>query len=260
MAMNVTPITGAEAWSAPGIGEAARVGCVVVHGFTGNPNSTRPLGEFLASQGHAVEVVRLPGHGTNVKDMATTRYADWRAEVAGVVDDLASRTDRIVLIGLSMGATICLDVAASSPDQVDAVASINAPILDRKGLLAKLAPYLEKILPVVPAKLAGIVENDIAKGGDEKGYDKVPAASANSLLVELPRIRAKLLDLTMPVLVAVSAQDHTVPPENSAALRELLGSQRVTHLPLERSFHVATLDHDAPLIEQAVLALIAEIA
>lgn len=260
MAMDVALIAGAEAWSSPGKGAAARVGVVVVHGFTGNPVSTRPLGEFLAAQGHAVEVVRLPGHGTNVKDMATTRYADWRAEVQRATDELAQRCDKVVLFGLSMGGTIVLDVACSSADKVDGVATVNAPMLDRDGLLAKLAPMLEKLLPIVPAKVAGLAENDIAKGGDEKAYSKIPAAAANSFLAELPRIRAKLLDLRMPVVVAWSVQDHSVPPKNSEAIVELLGGKDVTALRLERSFHVATLDHDAPLIEQAVLDLIAKVA
>lgn len=259
MAMDVALIPGAEAWSSPGKGDAGRTGVVVTHGFTGNPNSTRPLGEFLADRGHAVEVVRLPGHGTTVKDMGTTRYPDWRAEVQRSLDDLAGRCDRVVMVGLSMGGTLTLDVASSSQDKVAGVVVINAPVLDRDGLLARLAPYLEKILPVVPAKAAGIAENDIAKGGDEKGYDKVPAASANSLLAELPRVRAKLLDLKLPIVVAWSPQDHTVPPKNSQAILDLVGSTDVTELKLERSFHVATLDHDAPLIEQATLDLISKV-
>lgn len=260
MALDIALVAGAEPWSSPGEGAAARLGVVVVHGFTGNPNSTRPLGEFLAARGHAVEVVRLPGHGTNVKDMATTRYDDWRGEVLRATQELAGRCDAVVLVGLSMGGTLVLDVAASATDLVDGVVTINAPILDRDGILAKLAPMLEKILPVVPAKLAGLAANDIAKGGDEKAYDKIPAACANSLLSNLSRIRAKLLDLRLPIVVAWSPQDHSVPPKNSEAILELVGSPDVTRLPLERSYHVATLDHDAPLIEQAVLDLIAKVS
>ena len=37
-------LPGAEAWSAPG----GDVGIVVIHGFTGNPWSMRPLAEALA--------------------------------------------------------------------------------------------------------------------------------------------------------------------------------------------------------------------
>src|SRR5580704_15003176 len=51
---------GAEAFSAPGGPD----GVLVLHGFTGSPFSMRPLADKLAEAGYAVELPRLPGHGT----------------------------------------------------------------------------------------------------------------------------------------------------------------------------------------------------
>jgi alpha-beta hydrolase superfamily lysophospholipase len=62
-------LPGAEAWSSPGGGPH---GVLVLHGFTGNPVSVRPLAEALAEAGFAVEMPRLPGHGTHVEDMIPT--------------------------------------------------------------------------------------------------------------------------------------------------------------------------------------------
>ena len=47
---------------------------LVVHGFTGNPQSMRPLAEALAAAGHTVSLPLLPGHGTRVEDMLPTRW------------------------------------------------------------------------------------------------------------------------------------------------------------------------------------------
>lgn len=244
-------IAGAEAWSSPGQGERARIGLVLSHGFTGNPCSTRPLGELLAQRGFAVEVVRLPGHGTHWRDMMATRYRDWTLEVESALDRLRGDDKRVVLVGLSMGGTIALDLACQRPDDVAGVVPINCTVLDREGLLAKMAPLLEKVLPVVPAGAAGLIENDIARGGDEKAYGMVPAAAGNSFLVELPRIRRALTSLEVPVLVAWSPQDHSVPPENSIALARMLDGP-VEKLPLERSYHVATLDYDQGLLADRI--------
>lgn len=247
-------LEGAEAWSSPGSGPLGRVGVVVVHGFTGNPVSTRPLGEALARRGFAVEVPRLPGHGTHFRDMVRTRYADWRAEVEASVTRLRARAERVVLVGLSMGGALVLDVACRDGD-LAGVVPINAPILDREGLLAKLAPFLEKLLPVVPASAAGLVANDAAKPGvDERAYAWVPAAAGNSLLRELPRLRRELATLRAPVLVVWSALDHSVPPENSRAIARLAHQARVEELVLERSCHLATLDLEAELLEERVAA------
>ena len=62
-ANDVHPVLpGCEPWSSPGGGPH---GALVLHGFTGSPVSMRPLAEDLAEAGFAVEMPRLPGHGTN---------------------------------------------------------------------------------------------------------------------------------------------------------------------------------------------------
>ena len=45
-------------------------GALVLHGFTGNPQSMRGAGLALADAGLTVELPLLPGHGTDVADMA----------------------------------------------------------------------------------------------------------------------------------------------------------------------------------------------
>ena len=52
----------------------------------------------------------------------------------------------------------------------------------------------------------------------------------------------------MPVLLLRSRVDHVVEPENSRVLLAEISSTDVTDIVLERSYHVATLDHDAELI------------
>ncbi|MCE7890958.1 MAG: alpha/beta fold hydrolase [Sorangiineae bacterium PRO1] len=239
---------GAEPWSSPGSGSRSGIGVVLCHGFTGNPTATRPLGEALAARGFAVEVIRLPGHGTHWRDMLATRYGDWRWEMDRALSDLAGRGKRVVLVGLSMGGTIALDVACARPELVAGVVPINCTLLNRAGFLAKAAPVLEHVLPVVPAAAAGLVKNDIAKGGDEHAYEMVPAKAGNSFLKQLPRIRLGLETLKVPVLVAYSPQDHSVPAENSRALLKMLEGRDVTELVLPRSYHLATLDHDFDLL------------
>ncbi len=255
-------LEGAQGWSADGQGSNARVGVVVVHGFTGNPISTRPLGEAVAEEGYTVEVPRLPGHGTHWRDMARYRYADWRGAVSRLVDDLHGRTERIVLVGLSMGGTIVLDETArrahgDHEHRIAGVATINAPVLDPDSALARLNWLLQYIVPAAPRDIAGLPSNDIAKpGADERAYTITPAKAGYSVQREYPRIRRRLAAVDVPALILQADQDHTVPPENADAILEHLGTDDVEHVRLERSYHVATLDHDAELIQERVLAFV----
>jgi len=234
---------------------------LLAHGFTGSPASLRPLSELLAGRGFAVELVRLPGHGTHFRDMMSTRYEDWRGEVADGLTRLAARTERVIALGFSMGGTLVLDVVSQDSARVAGAVVINSQVLDRTGILVKLAPFLEHVVPLVPASAVGLVRNDIAKPGmNELAYSWVPAKSGNSLVREIPRIRQQLPNLSCPLLVVYSRSDHSVPPENSRAVLRAVRSKDVTELPLERSFHVAPLDYDLELIAERVAAFADRVA
>lgn len=238
--------------SRDGHGPLARTGILLVHGFTGSPVSLRPLAELLSKRGFAIELPRLPGHGTQPKDLLPTRYADWRAEALAALNRLKARTQQVFAVGLSMGGTLVLDLASS--EALNGAVTINAQILDRGGLIVKVAPLIEKLLPMAPASAAGLTKNDIKKGGDEDAYDWVAAAAGNSLVRALPQVRAKLKSVTCPLLVIYSRDDHSVPPASSKAVPGLVGSSpdTVSVLELQDSYHVATLDNDLPLIDERV--------
>jgi carboxylesterase len=256
----VVTIPGAEPWSAQGEGERAHVGVVVTHGLTANPLGTRPLGQRLAAEGYTVEVPCLPGHGTTVRDFGRSRYADWYRTLEHTVEHLAGGCDRIVLVGHSMGGTLSLDLASRRPEDVAGVVAINAQVSDPIQPLAKVAPVLQYVVPYLPRDLAGLPSDDIAKPGVEEGaYGVVSAKAAQSLIEQLPRIRQQLPALTAPVLVAWSPQDHTVPAENSVVLQQLVGSQDVTEVRCERSYHVIQLDYDAELLGQAIVDFVGRV-
>ena len=257
----VVSIPGAEPWSAPGDAIRGRTGIIVTHGFTGNPLGTRPLGQRLAAEGYTVEVPLLPGHGTNHRDLGRTRYADWVQTVENVLDHLLEGCDQVVLIGHSVGGMITLDIASRRPDDVAAVVVINPVVLNPVQPLAKVAFILQYLLPYVPRDLAGVPSNDIAMPGLEEGaYKMLSAKAAQSYITELPRVRAQLLDLVQPLLVVRSTVDHTVSPDNSVELLQLVGSSDIRECVCERSFHLPQLDYDAERVEEAVVAFVAEFA
>jgi carboxylesterase len=255
-------LPGAEPFQSPGSGARARIGLALIHGFTGSPISMRPLAGLLSAQGFRVDLPRLPGHGTDERDMADTRYSDWVEAVHGSVERLSREADHVVLIGLSMGAAMSLDVAESGRHpKLAGVVTINVQILDRTGLAVKFAPLFENVVRFAPASLAGLRKDDIAKPGvSERAYARVPTAAGNSFTRELGRIRGGVSAIPCPVLVIYSREDHSVPPANSKALLALLPAERRTELVLERSYHVATLDYDLELIESNVAAFAERVA
>jgi carboxylesterase len=60
--------------------------------------------------------------------------------------------------------------------------------------------------------------------------------------------REDLAKVTQPLLLFRSTVDHVVEPSSGRAVLASVSSRDVTETLLENSYHVATLDNDAPRI------------
>ncbi len=244
-------LPGAEPMSVAG----DRRGALVVHGFTGNPMSMRPIAEAFAQAGWTVEMPRLPGHGTTVEDMDRYRWADWCEAAEAAYADLASRTDAVVVVGLSMGGALTAWLGARHPEAAGLVL-VNAAVEPDD-----FAPMVEQLRPLLAAgeRFAQGVGSDVADPDVvELAYATLPVEGFVSFVEGMAELKASLPSVTSPALVVRSVQDHVVPPGSHAALVSLLGG-RVEALELERSYHVATIDYDRDLIVERTLAFAEEV-
>lgn len=240
-------IKGAEAWAA----EGDETGVLVIHGFTGSPQSVRPWAEAIHAKGRTVIVPRLPGHGTSVQDLANYGPRDWVNTAEEGLRGLIDRCDRIFVCGLSMGGTITYDLASRFKDQIAGIVVVNGPVFS-KDPRAKLAPLLGK----VNLSLKGVA-NDIAEPGQhEIAYGKVSTRAAAKLLTYMGEVQRGLGRISCPALVFTSAQDHVVHPSNGPYIVDHISSTDKRHEVLERSFHVATLDYDRQHIFDETIAFI----
>jgi carboxylesterase len=259
MSMTEKVQAGREGWHSDGTGDRASTTVVLMHGYTANPTGVNPIAHPLNDAGYGVSVVRFPGHGSTVNDFRKTRYDDWKGAGAAAIDAAAATSDKVVVVGHSMGGTIGLDITSSRSD-VAGLAVINPLIEQRPDPLAKAAPVLQWIIPMVPRDLAGLPTSDIAKPDvEEDAYGVVPSKSSTSLLKQLPRIQSQLVDITIPLLVITSPQDHSVHPHNSDTVVELVGSDDVTRVTCERSYHVPQIDWDAQLVIDSILGFVEKI-
>ncbi|MEO6711839.1 MAG: alpha/beta fold hydrolase [Mycobacteriales bacterium] len=240
-------VSGAEAFSFDG----GPVGVLLVHGFTGSPASMRPWGEYLAAEGFTVCCPRLPGHGTRWQEMNRTTWQDWYGEIERAFEDLRRRSTHVFVMGLSMGGTLTLRLAEQHTDRIAGIVLVNPSILSENKSMRAL-PVVKLLVPSLKA-----IANDIRKeGADEIAYARTPLRAVASL-VQLWRVtRADLGKVTMPVLYFRSKEDHVVEASNHQAIQAGISSKDVTDIELADSYHVATLDHDAPAIFEGSAAFV----
>lgn len=223
--------------------DSGPIGVLLVHGFTGTPQSLRPWGEHLAAQGYTVSCPRLPGHGTAIADMNDTRWPDWYGAVERAFDELRGRTAEVFVAGLSMGGTLSIRLAEQRGEDISGLVLVNPSLgTERKDIA--LLKILAKLLPSWKG-----VANDIKKpGAKELAYPKVPLKAAVSLQELWAVTHADLAKVDVPILTFRSTEDHVVEPLSGRLLLEGVQSDDVTERLLLDSYHVATLDNDAGLI------------
>jgi carboxylesterase len=233
-------LPGAEPYSATG---DAR-GALVLHGFTGNPQSMRGLALALSDAGFTVEMPLLPGHGTEVADMVPTRWQDWSGAAEAAFTELAARCDAVAVVGLSMGGSLAIWLAEHHPE-IAALVLVNPlvspPNADTVNFLSAMIEAGDELAPGVGSDIA-------LEGAVESAYLELPLRAALSLFAAATEIEQELGSVTSPVLLFSSTQDHVVDPRSSELVVEKVKGP-VERIVLERSFHVATLDHDKDEIE-----------
>lgn len=245
------PVAEPVADNEPFSSDGGRVGVVVSHGFTGMPGSMRPWAQHLADAGYAVRLPLLPGHGTTWRDTNRTRWQDWYGAIEASYRELAQRCDTVFACGLSMGGTLVTRLAQQHPDSIAGLVLVN-PAYGTKRVDARFAPYLSWAIRSRPS-----IGGDIKKPGiSEPVVDRTPVVAFASLyklwkltVADLPKVRA-------PILMYRSRVDHVVDPLSAQLLRAGAVNTSVREVILEDSYHVATLDNDAPTIFQGTVEFI----
>jgi carboxylesterase len=227
--------------SAPGSPRPA-AGAVVLHGLTGHPRSVR--GAALEAAGVPAVVPLLPGHGTAVDDLESRQWDDWVAAAEAALDEAG---ERVVAVGLSVGGSLACRLAADHPERVAGVVAVN-PFIDppARSFREALQAMAAQGYPRVPG-----IGGDVADPGAEHegSYAELPVSTVLTLCDGLDDLLLRLARITCPLLLFTSRADHVVPPVSSDVLAERV-SGPVERVWLERSYHVATLDHDRADIER----------
>jgi carboxylesterase len=227
------------------------VGALVLHGFTGSPRTVRPWAEHLAAAGLTVRAPLLAGHGGSWEDLAKTGWTEWYASAERAFDELSARCEQVFVAGISMGACLAFRLAETKGERVRGLVAVN-PSLANDNVLIPLAPVLKYVLRTVRSIGGDIKKPDAAEGA----VKRTPVASVATLPRMWKTTAAGLSAVTQPVLVFRSTVDHVVGPASMKLLRAALPGAEVRML--ENSYHVATLDNDAPEIFAGTLAFVTE--
>lgn len=243
MSVHDAPAGSMQDYRRVGRGVNEKVGIIFVHGFTGSPMSMRPWADYFSERGFTVSVPLLPGHGTKPEDLNHVLWPEWPAKVSGELDWMTENGIKPFIFGLSMGGGATLNLALTKSSELVGIVLVN-PMIHVKFIPHQIAWVISRF-----QKMRDSVGDDIKKPGvTEHGYDSLPAVGVYQLLKMLSYTRKRLHDVTTPLMLFHSKDDHTLPVTNTEIILKEIGSVSKQRIELVNSYHVATLDYDQDII------------
>jgi len=231
------------------------IGVLLVHGFTGSPFEMRPVGVALAASGIGSEGVLLRGHGTHPNDMVGYRYRDWIADVEAGLDRLLARHERAVIVGLSMGGTLALNVAArrAHDPRVVGIVTIGGTLYLGDWRLK----FVNLINKVVKWQAWGQPDiKDRAAWDRHVAYRRIRTCTIPEVVRLMRETSGLLSRIHQPTLIVHARHDHIVPSGNADRIRDGIASADRRVLILDNCYHVSTVDFDADRLNAEIIRFV----
>lgn len=241
--------------AAPFFFKRGKVGCLLVHGFTGAPAEMRWLGEQLAKCNYSVLGVRLFAHGTDQKDMLRAKWRDWYFSVVDGYHLLTGQCEQIFVVGLSMGGVLSILLGAQHP--VTGIVALSTPYLvpeSRIRPFLALIPIISKFWKFKSKDTSDWVDPEPQK--DHFDYPDYPLIGAHELHLLLKEMRKHLPTVTAPTLIIHSKTDQSISDEHPKRIFEQIGTSDKDLKWLADSGHVITRDVEKERVFQEIATFI----
>jgi carboxylesterase len=194
---------------------------LILHGFTASLDCVHPISAGLEPLGIPVRMPVLRGHGADSPEaLRGVTWHDWLADAETAFLELQRNSDKIILIGHSMGGLLAILLAEKYKGSVDSLVLAAAAV----KMASPLAPgnFLSFAAPLlsVAVKKWGFppVYADPQLAQLNTNYLWAPTDALLSVL-DLARItRKSLKGVNSPALIIQSRKDATLAPENASII------------------------------------------
>lgn len=224
-----------------------------IHGIVGTPNHFRTFVELVPEELTAYNLL-LDGHGKGVRDFSRSSMKKWEIQVCRVVDELASKHDKIYIVAHSLGCLLALEQAVLNP-KVSKLFLLAVPLKlsIKPGMFVNsLKVYLDKISPDDPVATA-------AKDCCGVTHSKNPFLYFGwiprflELFVKIRKTRKLVKLINIPCVAYQSTKDEMV---SIRAKKILLENPLISVMELKQSGHYYYESQDFERLKNAFMRFI----
>jgi len=232
----------------------SKMAVLMIHGIVGSSNHFKPFVSLFPDDWSVYNIL-LDGHGGCVKDFAATSMEKWKNQVFSRLEEILENSDRVMILGHSMGCLFAVQAAVRYPDRVAQLFLLSIPLRLRipiSTVMATMRIAFGKVRPQDTVALAMQADGGVAL---EKGFWKYIPWTPRfiELLLEMRRTERLLPRLTVPTEVYHGMHDELV-GEGSCKMLEKHTQARCVRLP--DSGHFRYGGEDLPLLKRNLEKLI----
>lgn len=206
---------------------------LLLHGFTSSRETISGLIPRLEKAGIEYALPTLRGHFSRPEDLLGVTWRDWLEDARDALLELSSDGGRVVIVGLSMGGLVALNLAAEHRPRVAGVATVAA-VLRFRSRLIHLLPVLRRLYTWWPGQ-PDYADPALAKL--DNNYRKFPIESLASLKRYTRVVEDLMPRVVAPLCVVASRKDPVVADEAAEFIIENAASAHKEVHWFERSRH-----------------------
>ncbi len=224
---------------------------LLFHGFSDEPETLRPLAEYLF-QHLDIDIVipLLAGHGGTMEEFRNVSYRSWVDQACSAARDLLSQYDEVSVGGFSMGSLLAIETAVSFPG-ITRCLLLAPPLVfpPARSLLLTLLPLIRIFKTYKIKSLDG-------KGGNRHILDenqrrlylprfqKEPLSAIRQYDLFRRRVKKKINRVACPVLAFFSLRDRVAVIKNRFFLIKKISEIPLMTVTVTESGHMLPVDRD----------------
>ncbi|MBW2531837.1 MAG: alpha/beta fold hydrolase [Deltaproteobacteria bacterium] len=226
-----------------------KLAVLLLHGFTSSTDTVDGLIPHLERAGIRYERPILRGHGTRYQDMRGVTARHWYVDADRALLKLWNQGYHVVVVGLSMGGLVALELAMRHPDVVAGAVTVAA-CLKFKDPLSGLSPVLANLVRYWPSP-ESFHDPELAKSCTN--YPKFATDAFASLYRYSREIADRLHEVHVPIRILQTKADQIVAPESANIIYEKVSSPIRQIVWFDRSGHEMMQDMEADAVFAEVM-------
>ncbi len=193
------------------IQEKKPIGVLLLHGFTSHISCIDPVEPRVQKLNLPYRMPLLRGHGTQSADLEGVTWQNWVEDGEKALQELLNEAEKVVLVGLSMGCLVALQLAVRYPEKIAGIVCV-APALKVRSKLAVLAPFIARFQKTHHARLSPKSYFDPEAMRTNQNYMQTPSQS----VVEFLKFAKATYDpnfvsqITAPIQIIATTRDLTI--------------------------------------------------